>query len=122
MLIDGTEEAGGVAFVAGGSGLLDGEQDGIAVAIDANLENFLSMAAFFAFSPKFTAAAAEVGSHAGLESFFEGLAVHPSEHENLSSGGILSDGWEEAAWASKLGKLVGFSCMEMNIAVSGCLP
>ncbi len=41
--------------MAGGSGLLDGEQDGIAVAIDANLKNFLSMAAFFAFSPKFTA-------------------------------------------------------------------
>ncbi len=61
------------------------------------------MAAFFAFSPKFTTAAAEVGSHTVLESFLEGFAVHPSEHEDLASGGILSDGGQESAGRSKLG-------------------
>lgn len=62
------------------------------------------MPAFFAFSPKFIAAAAEVGSHTGLERFFEGLAVHPSHHENLSGGGILRDGGQESAGQIEIGQ------------------
>ena len=103
IAIDGPEEARWVTFVASCAGLLDGEEDGIGVTIDADLEDFLSMAAFFAFSPKFPAAAAEVGSHTGLQRFLEGLLVHPGEHEDLSGGGILGDGWEEAAGEVEIG-------------------
>ena len=90
------------------AGLFDGEQDGIGVTIDADLEDFLSMPAFFAFSPKFIAAAAEVGSHTGLQGFIEGLPVHPGEHEDLAGGGILGDSREETAGGVEIGQLWGW--------------
>ncbi len=87
---DGTKEQGGVAFVASGAGLLNGEEE-VSRRNRCELGELFGGGAFFAFSPMFIAAAAEIGSHTGAESFFEGLAVHPGEHEDLPGGGILGD-------------------------------
>ena len=68
------EEAGVIAFVAGGSAdLFDLENDRIEVAVDINFLDFLDISGFLAFSPEFLTGAGPVGGVAGLQGFVPGL-------------------------------------------------
>jgi hypothetical protein len=89
-----------VARVTGSGGLLDLEEEDVSVAVDEPSKNALGVPAGLTFEPESGARAAPVGHQAGAEGIFEGLAVHPCEHENAAGrprggGGFLDDDGNE---------------------------
>ncbi len=89
-------EAGEVAGVAGGAGLLDEGEQGVAVAVVAQLVDLLEVARGGALVPVLVARAAEEPGGAGLERPAERLGVHVGEHEDLAGGPLLDDARHEA--------------------------
>src|SRR4051794_22078082 len=74
-------EAGAVAGVAGGAGLVDLDQEGVAVAVEGHGLDELDVAGGVALDPVLAAAAAPVRAAAGGQGAAQGLVVHPAEHE-----------------------------------------
>ena len=94
---DAAEEAGAVAGVAGtGAFLIDAEDERVLVAIGEDFDDFLDVAAFFAFVPEPLAAAAEVDGFAEGEGEAEGFLVHEGDHEDGAGDGVDGDGGDEA--------------------------
>ena len=94
---DAAEEAGAVAGVAGsGAFLIDAEDESVLVAIGEDFDDFLDVAAFFAFVPEPLAAAAEVDGFAEGEGEAEGFLVHEGDHEDGAGDGVDGDGGDEA--------------------------
>jgi len=91
------EEAAVKAFMAGGAGLLDLDEQNILIAIDGDGFDGLDVPAGFAFEPELISAAAEEMGFAGLDGFFEGIAVHPGHHEDLAGIDVLNDGGNKPA-------------------------
>src|SRR6202043_3779155 len=85
------EEARFVALVAGGAVavLLDREQDGVVVAVDADLVHGLVVAGLFTLAPQAVTGAREVAGVAGLEGFLESRAVHVGDHQEAAALVIL---------------------------------
>ena len=75
----------------------------ILVAVGQDLFDFLHMAAFFAFSPQFLPAPAEIYSISGFYGQIQGLSVHVGYHKHLAGFGVLGNrGYEAVAvkfWA-----------------------
>ena len=90
------EEARLEAGVAGATGLLDLEEEGVAVTIGVPAEDFLSVSTRLAFQPIFLARAAPVVHKAIFQSGGEGGFVHPSHHEDPFGVGVLNDGRDES--------------------------
>src|SRR5207248_1760888 len=96
LALDGTKEAGFKAFVARGPNLFDLDQERIAVAIEGDVLDRLSVAAGLAFHPKLlTRAAPKMGLARGNRRFDRG-PVHPSHHQHPASGLFLDDGGDQA--------------------------
>ena len=94
---DAAEEAGPVAGVAGTVAfLIDAEDEGVLVAIGEDFDDFLDVAAFFAFVPEPLAAAAEVDGFAEGEGEAERFLVHEGDHEDGAGDGVDGDGGDEA--------------------------
>src|ERR1700757_80868 len=93
------EEARLKTLVAGGAVavLLDREQDGVVVAVDADFVDGLVVARLLALAPQAIARAREVAGVAGLDGFLEGLAVHVSDHQEASALIVLRDDRDDAA-------------------------
>lgn len=70
--------------MARGTLLFDQQEDGIGIAIDSNLDYFLSMSTLFSFSPKPSAGSTVIGGLAGLFCFMKRVSIHPSKHQNLA--------------------------------------
>src|ERR1700689_3204954 len=83
------EKAAARAGVAGGTGLIDQQQQRIAVAIDAQLHQTLHMARAFALAPELLARARPVADAAGLERLLDRFAIHPGQHQHLAAVGLL---------------------------------
>ena len=92
----GGVEAGAAAGVAGDADLVDEEEDGVGVAIVAQVDEALRLAGSFAFAPEAAARAAIVAGLAGGEGFGQGFGVHPGEHEDFAGIVLLGDGGDEA--------------------------
>ena len=96
FLYHGAVEAGLVADMALSGIDGDFQQKAILVAIDEYLMYFLDMTAFFALLPQLLSRPAEIGSITALYCFIKGLAVHISDHEDLSGICVLSYSSDES--------------------------
>ena len=79
-----------------GAFLIDAEDERVLVAIGEDFDDFLDVAAFFAFVPEPLAAAAEVDGFAEGEGEAEGFLVHEGDHEDGAGDGVDGDGGDEA--------------------------
>jgi len=78
--------------MAGGAGRIDEQQQGIAVAVNADFADALDVAGCGPFVPQFPAAATPEVGLAGFLGEFEALGVHPGDHEELMGGSVLDNG------------------------------
>jgi hypothetical protein len=91
-IFDRAEKARLITFVARRAGLLDLDEQHVAVAIKRDILDGLRVAAFFAFHPEFFPRAAPEMRLAGFDGFFERRAVHPREHHDALGFIFLNDG------------------------------
>ena len=70
-------EAAAVTGVAGGSYLFDLGEEGVGVAVVAELDEALGVTAGLTLDPEFLAGAAPVRHLLGGERAFDGFAIHP---------------------------------------------
>src|SRR4051812_15988115 len=84
-------------MAGGAADLVDFEEHGVVVAVDANLANFLHIPRLLPLAPELLAAAAEVDGPAGADRLLERLAVHPGDHEHLARLIVLGDRRDQAA-------------------------
>ena len=77
-------EAGARARVAGGTDLVDLDQQGVAVAVEAHGLDVLGVAGRVALAPVLLARAAPEHDAAGGQRAAQRLVVHPAEHEHLA--------------------------------------
>jgi hypothetical protein len=90
-VVHGPEEAGFIALVAGGTGLLDLDEEHVAIAIKGDIFHDLHVAAFLPFHPEFLPRTAPEMRFAGGDSLFEGRTVHPCKHQDAASALLLND-------------------------------
>jgi len=78
--------------VARRAGLIDLDEQHVAVAIERDIPDGLRVAAFLALHPEFPARAAPEMRPAGRDGFFQRRAVHPREHQHAPGLVLLHDG------------------------------
>lgn len=83
--------------VAGRSGLIDDEQYRICVAIQFHLTNMLGVSRSLSLDPVLLARARPVRRTPSARGAGKGLLVHPGQHEDVTSAGLLSDGRHETS-------------------------
>src|SRR6266568_3869383 len=88
-------ETGAVAGVAGPAGLVDLDQDGVAVAVQRDGLHELDMTGHLALDPVLLPAARPVGAAAGRQRAVQRLVVHPAEHQHLAGVELLRDRGEQ---------------------------
>jgi hypothetical protein len=77
--------------MAGAAELVDQQQDGVTITIEAGFDHTLPAAGCFALAPKALAASRPVTRKAGGKSFIDGGAVHPGQHQHLLGVELLGD-------------------------------
>jgi hypothetical protein len=82
--------------VAGRPARLDPIEERVAIAIEADLDHPLGIAARCTLAPELAAGARVVVCLTNFHSLFNGFAVGVGEHENLAGAGVLSDHGYEA--------------------------
>ena len=85
-------EAGAVAGVAGRALLVDLDQQGVAVAVEADLLDPLAVAGGLALDPVLLAGPAPVRRPAGGQGAVQRLVVHPAQHQHLAGVVLLHHG------------------------------
>lgn len=90
-VFDRAEKARLIAFVARRAGLLDLDEQHVAVAIERDVLDGLRVTAFLALHPEFLARAAPEMRPAGGDGFFQRRAVHPREHHDALGFVFLDD-------------------------------
>ena len=88
---DRAEEAVVPAGVAGDAGLVDQDQQGVAVAIDAQIDQVLDVARRVALAPRRLARARPVADAARAHGLGDGVAIHPGHHQHLAGVVLLGD-------------------------------
>jgi len=91
-IFDRAEKARLITFVARRAGLLDLDEQHVAVAIERDVLDGLRVAALLALHPEFLARAAPEIRLAGGDGFFQRRAVHPREHQHALGFVFLHDG------------------------------
>ncbi len=91
IIFNRAEKARLITFVARRAGLLDLDEQHVAVAIERDVLDGLCVAAFFAFHPEFLARAAPEMRLAGGNGFFQRRAVHPREHQHAAGFLLLNN-------------------------------
>ena len=89
-------EAAVAAGVAGRAARGGEDQQGVAVAIGADVDEVEEIAAGLALAPRAAARAAVEGDEAVGDRRVERGAVHVAEHPHFAGGGVLDDGGDEA--------------------------
>src|ERR1035437_2312815 len=84
LALDGAEKTGFVTFVARRAGLLNLNEQHVAVAIERDVLDGLRVAAFLALHPEFLARAAPKMRPARGDGAFERRAVHPRHHHHAA--------------------------------------
>ncbi|KAA0274710.1 MAG: hypothetical protein EDQ89_01690, partial [Acidobacteria bacterium] len=95
--VPGPEEAGALAGVAGGAGGVDEREDGVGVAVVAELAHPLDVARGLPLAPELVTGAAPEVELAGRDRPLEGLGVDPGEGEDLAARCVLDHARREAA-------------------------
>src|SRR5471030_1525886 len=95
-IADRPEEAVMPAGVAGHAGLLDLDQQRVAVAINAEIDQLLDVARRVALAPGTLARARPVADAAGAHRLDDGVPVHPGHHQDLAAAMLLGDGGHES--------------------------
>src|SRR5437762_1828334 len=88
-LANGAEEAVVSPGVAGDAGLLDLDQERIAVAIDAQINERLNMARRIAFAPRSLARARPVTHAPRTHGLGHRVAIHPGHHQHFARAVLL---------------------------------
>lgn len=88
-------EAGALPGVAGGAGGADEGEQGIGVAVVAQVHQALDVAARGALVPELAAAAAPEDGLAALEGERDRRGAHPRHHEHGAVVGVLHDAGDE---------------------------
>ena len=83
------------AGVAGGTDLIDFQQQRIAVAIDPCFDEMLRCGRTFRPCARLPARTRPVGDFAGLQRLFQRLAIHPGEHQHRAGRRTLRDDGHE---------------------------
>jgi hypothetical protein len=95
---EGTEETAAVALVAhAGAERLNEEEQGIGVAVDANLADTQDVAAGLTLFPEAVAGAGKEVDLAGALRSFKGFGVQVAEHEDFASLVVLNHSWDESS-------------------------
>src|SRR5580704_834345 len=81
-------KARAAAGVAGAGDLLDLDPDSILVAVDAHLDDALSVAGSLALLPQCAPRAAEIPSLAGGDGFCQRLRIHVRDHQHVARNRI----------------------------------
>src|SRR5579883_71160 len=89
------EEAASRSRMTGGTGLIDKEQQRVAVAIDPKLDQPLRLAGRFTLAPELAARPREIGDAAGGQRFLHRLAAHPGDHQHLTAVVLLRHSSDE---------------------------
>ena len=92
---DGSEETRLVTLVTRRAGLLDLDQQRIAVAIERDVLHLLRVAAGLALHPELLARAAPEMRLARCDGGFERSAVHPGHHQHATGFLFLDDGRDQ---------------------------
>ena len=82
--------------MAGGTRLIDGDEQRIGIAIDGDSLHILEMARFFAFVPELLAAAAVEPGPPRFQCLFQRFFVHIGHHQDFAAPAFLYDGRHEA--------------------------
>ena len=114
-------EAARPAGVAGGSGLVDDQEQAVAVAVDAELEEPLALAGGRALAPQLAPRARPVGDLAGPQRFGEALGVHPREHQHRARAG-LGDRRDQAIRVEPEGRAVEAGIVRPPFSACGFRP
>ena len=94
---DRTEEADVASREAGDADLVHQHQQGVAVAVDAEIDQSLDVAGGVALAPGRLARARPVADAAGPHGLGHGIAIHPGHHQDFARIVLLGDGGHEAA-------------------------
>ena len=89
-------EARATAGVAGRTGLLDPDPDGILIAIHPHLDHALPMTGGFAFAPQRIARAAEVPGFSARNGLAQGLLIHVRDHQHFAAASVGSNAVDKA--------------------------
>jgi branched-chain amino acid transport system ATP-binding protein len=89
------EKAVAPARVAGDALLIDQQQHGVPVAIEAELAQKLNLSGGLSFTPQFRARPRPVAGAAFGQAHADRIAVHPSHHQDLARIVLLGDGRHE---------------------------
>src|SRR3990170_398851 len=90
--------------VAGDAGLRDAQQHGIAVAVEAQLDQALGLPGGFALAPQSPARPRPIADPAGGQGLLQSLVVHPCQHEHLAGVVLLGDDRHQAVVAETNGR------------------
>ena len=82
--------------MACGAGLIDFEEQRIAVAVDKNLPHFLYMAGRFSLKPTLCARAAVIDHDSRFKRLGQRIAVHEGKHQHFAGRQVLRDGRNES--------------------------
>ena len=104
------------------SGLLYEKQQGIAVAVKPDIDDFLGMSRFFSLVPEPVSGSAPVNGLAALHGFFKRSTVYPCQHQNFQGGGVLGNDGNQSLIVplngiepvSGIHKRTGMFCSDMN--------
>src|SRR5208337_5446383 len=101
---DAPVEAGAVAGVTGSpADLLHEQEQGVAVAVDANLLDELHVAALLALAPELVPASREVHGPARSQGLVERILVHEGVHEDVSGLEVLGDRPDQSLTLGEVG-------------------
>ena len=96
FIFDRAEKARAITFVARRAGLLDLDEQHVAVAIERDVPDGLRVAALLALHPEFLARAAPEMRLAGGDGLFQRRAVHPRHHQHAAGFLFLNDRGDQA--------------------------
>ncbi len=87
--------------MAGGASRVNQDEQGVAVAVNADFLDVLDVAGGGAFVPDFLAAAAPEVGFAGFLGEAQGFGVHPGDHEDFAGGVVLDNGRYQPTFSFK---------------------
>lgn len=81
--------------MTGAAKLVDQQQDGVAIAIEAGFDHPLPATGGFALAPQGLARARPVTGKTARQRFIDGGAIHPGQHQHFMGVELLGDGRDQ---------------------------
>jgi hypothetical protein len=97
LVAHGAKETAAPSRMASDAGLVNQQQYGVAIAVDAKFNEALNLARVLAFAPQLLARTRPVMDAAGGNGSRNRFVVHPGEHEHLARIVLLCHRRDEAS-------------------------